>query len=205
MRRLQSRHRARARSRSKCSWRASSKQCPQAGRRKAGKCTASAFFNHLIFGLILRSPPIVGELSLDLPENRHDRPRQARTAATAAECAPAAGAGASARTADVPAACTGATLPTSAAGAGSQASSPSTTSAWGQPNPPPRLRAGRRRRCQTAAIAGGWLNSTSFRSIRVCYEASSGSLASKLLLAHSLRITLQHRRSDPPRSIRVCY
>ena len=67
-----------------CSSRASwKKERPQAGRRKASKCPA--IFSHLIFGLVSRSPPIVGECSLDSPANRSDRPRQSRAAAIAAD------------------------------------------------------------------------------------------------------------------------
>ena len=51
------------------------KKCPQAGRRKAGKCPA--IFSHLIFGLISRTPPIVGECSFESTANCCDRTRQA--------------------------------------------------------------------------------------------------------------------------------
>ena len=84
-----SRRGARARSGSKCPLRASSEltsrkqQRSQAGRGEAGKCLA--IFSHLNFGLDSRSPPIVGECSLDSPADRRDRPPQARAAAIAAD------------------------------------------------------------------------------------------------------------------------
>ena len=72
----------------------------------------------------------------------------------------------------------------------------------GPPSPPPRLRAGRRRRCQTAAIAGSWLNSASFRSIRVCDGRRRGTSFFWLIGFES---TAQHLKSDSLRSIRVRY
>ena len=100
---------------------------------------------------------------------RRAKPRQAGAADGTPAASPAGDDGASAKAADVPAGSTSALLAASAAGAGSPASSPSTAGTSSAGGSPACRRACRRRRCQTAAIAGGWLKSAFFSSIRVHY------------------------------------